>query len=337
MDREEILKISKPGDLFTQDESGCKYQYRKFAKYFHPDGTNSDEEVFEHITKLYNEALSLLEKKEWKKSNYLELKSDNGKTLQICYLTQIIFELGSAYVCRNHVIYVLDSNKEKYYLNYINRVNSIQYANDEMKNIFQKQIPDIQTYGKLSSGEYYIVIRKTKDVYPLGYVLSYFEEIPGKHLAWIISRLSSLCCFLEYNNLVQNGLDINSCFVSLKYHSIILLGGWWYTTKIKGSLIGTTREIFDLMPVKAKTEKIADKATDLESVKHIGRQLLKASTHQKIQQKTNIPTPIKDFLIRGSGSEAIDEMRVWDSALDNAYGVRTFIALDITEKQIYNK
>lgn len=335
LSKEKLKNAKKAGDIFDENESLCKARYRELTKIYHPDAKNGDRDLFEHITELYKKALELIQDGKWEKSNYISLKTDKNKHLQITYQTKYQFELGICYVCCKHVIYILEKDKEKYYRNYLEKVKSLKYATPEMETVMKRTMPLIISNGRLDTGEYYIVLSKTEDVYPLKNLLSYMNEIPGKHVAWIISRLSSICCYLEYNHFVHNGIDINSCFVSPKYHSILLFGGWWYTSKIGDRLLGTTKEIFDLMPVVAKTEKKANTITDLESVKLIGRTLFNEKTCRTLNERTDIPKPIKDFLIRGSGDDAITEMSIWDENLNKAYGQRKFIELNVTEKDIY--
>ena len=334
MTKEELLKIDKPGDLFDRNIIECKKKYKELIKEYHPDSKNGDTTVFEHITKLYEKAIGLLSNGLWEKSRYVEFKTSQNKTIMIEYQDLFLFELGTCYVCKTHIIYLLKSDKEKYYKNYIEKTKKLKYENNDMEKVFKICMPDIQTYGKLKTGEYYIVLKKTKDVFPLKNVLNYYKEIPDRHIAWILSRLSSIACFIQYNHLVHNGINIENCFISPKYHSILLLGGWCYTTKENEKLIGTTKEIYDLMPIKEKTKKISTIETDLESIKAIGRKLTGDEDYQKMLDK-NLPKPIFNFLTKGSSHSAFTEMEEWDKSLLKAYGERKFIPLYIDEKQIY--
>ena len=333
MEKEKILKIEKAGDLFDRDINLCKKKYKELVKVYHPD-VSGDTKVFEHITFLYKKAIDLLNKGLWEKSKYVEFKTEKNKTIMIEYQDLFLFELGTCYICRTHIIYILKSDKEKYYKNYIEKINDLKYENKDMREIFERCMPNIQSHGKLKTGEFYIVLRKTDDVYPLRNILFALKEIPDRHIAWMISRLSSIACFIQYNHIVHNGINIENCFVSPKYHSILLLGGWWYSVNENEKLIGTTKEIYNVMPSKQKNEKTANIETDLESIKLIGRKLTGNENYQSIIHK-NIPKPIIDFLIKGSSKSAFTEMEEWDETLLKAYGERKFIPFNITEKEIY--
>ena len=147
--------------------------------------------------------------------------------------------------------------------------------------------------------------------------------------------MHNICCFLKYNNIVHNGININNCFISPEHHAILLLGGWWYATKAEDKMIGTTKEIFDIMPILSKNNKKSSAITDLESIKLLGRTLNGYNNPRTFMKETDIPKPIAEFLIGGSGADAYKEFQTWDTVLDKGYGVRKFIPLSVTKKQIY--
>lgn len=330
----ELLKITYASDLFDDDIEICKKQYKAYSRKYHPDA-GYDRNCFIHISELYNQAIKQIEEGTWEKKNCIKQTCINGKQILFKYLYAFTFELGICYVCSKKIIYFLDADKKKYLDNAIKRINGLRYGNDEMKEVLSRCVPIIHSYGELKDYRHYLVLEKTEDVYPLKKLLEAMGEIPPEHVAWIISRLSSLCCFLEYNGLVHNGIDMNSCFISPEYHSVLLLGGWWYTVEDKKELIGTTKEIYDLMPVLPKSNKTANIATDLECVKKIGRNLFNEKTCRSLFTRTDIPADIIMFLAKGPESDAIKEMKIWDTYLENAYGVRKFIKLNITKNEIY--
>ena len=91
-------------------------------------------------------------------------------------------------------------------------------------------------------------------------------------------------------------------------------------------MIGMPREIYDVMPVRAKSDKVSSIHTDLESVKLIGRRL---------NDMKNEPSQIAAFLNSGSSVRAVDEFNKWSHALDAAYGRRHFVEMNISKSDIY--
>lgn len=338
MTAKEILSVTKCGDLFPYGEDEVKSKYKELVKEWHPD-TNSNPDalnVFTKITELYDRASELLENGQWEKTNYILISKDNGKKIVLNYDTYFDFELGTCYVTKTKIVYILGEDKEKYYNNAIQRINSIRYKDKKMEDDLSRFFPKIYQTFKTTSGEYVIVFDKPEGVYPLKNVFEYFgEKIDDRHVAWIISRLCNLTCYLKFNGLVHNGININNCFVSPKDHSILLIGGWWYTTKEDERMIGTTKDIFSIMSVSSKESKKSSSLTDLESVKLLGRQLLGETNCRKLSLDNSIPKPFIIFLTGGSCNNSYEEFTKWDKALEDSYGKRKFINMEI--KNLYER
>ena len=197
-----------------------------------------------------------------------------------------------------------------------------------MEKEFKRYFPEVVDTFELKTGEYCLVLKKDDTDFLLSDFLEYYsnqgKELDPKHCAWVVSRLSNICCFLKYNHLVHNGISLNNCFVSPKYHTIMLFGGWWYCVSEGEKLIGTQKSVYDVMPVKEKSEKKSTYQTDLECVKQIGRQLNRSLTK-----------PFENWVNKAASKDAFNEFDSWNKALYDSFGERKFIVLDISEKDIY--
>jgi hypothetical protein len=89
------------------------------------------------------------------------------------------------------------------------------------------------------------------------------------------------------------------------------------------------------MSVSAKGSKKSSSLTDLESVKLLGRQLLGEVNCRKLSLDTSTPKPFINFLIGGSGNNSYEEFGRWDKALQDSYGKRKFINMEI--KNLYER
>lgn len=335
----QILKATKPGDIFTNDFNIARSEYKALVKKYHPDVCKSPKakDIFQKITEFYNDALEEIANKTWSKTNLIKINKKSGKGVEITFLTTFNFELGVCYVCNNHIVYVFDSDKKKYRDNMVDILKTLKYRDREMEEEFSRYFPKIVDTYETAEGKYCVVLTKTPDVFPLKSLHEFYKgKIPDRHVAWIMSRLSNISCFLKYNGIIHNGISIENCYISPEHHAMMLYGGWWYAVKEKTNMIGTTKEIYDLMPVSAKSSKIASYITDLESIKYIGRSLLGDSNCRTLAAKATIPKSILEFLIKGSGDDAYKEFKDWDAALDKGYGIRKFIPLNVTKEQIYN-
>lgn len=208
MTTSEILLMKKAGDLFSNDLNKCKLEYKELAKRWHPDMNKDDtNNVFMKISELYNQALQLIESGQWEKSNYIQIKTTTNKNVAINFLDTYDFELGTCFVCEKFIIYQFFKDKKKYYDNAVNTISNLKYSNSNMEKEMSRFLPKIINQFVSTDGDYYMVIQKTPDVYPLKNLLNYFHgEIPDKHVAWMVSRLSNIACYLEHTGQVHNGL-----------------------------------------------------------------------------------------------------------------------------------
>lgn len=340
MDGNKILKMQKAGDLFPNDADKCKQKYKELVKEWHPDNSTKKNanDVFQHINKLYSEALEMITKGKWEKTNFVTLVTSSGKKIEISFSAHSKFELGETYVCSKHVIYIIDKDKEKYYKNAIERIKSIKYADKNMESKLSIFMPTIHNAYELDDGRHCLILKKTPDVYPLRNVLEYFKgKVPPKHTAWMISRLSNIACILGYNNIVHNGINIDNCYVSPEFHSIMLLGGWWYSVPVGEKMIGITKENYDVIPIVEKNKKVASYVTDLESIKMVGRKLLGHNIIRTLLNDNEIPSAYRNFLIEGASDDAVKEFKKWDKSLNDAYGKREFIKLELKKEDVYKR
>ena len=320
---------TKYGDIFKNDGHKLPIDYKNMCKLIHPDVCADPRatDAFARLQILYNEASECVGTSVWEGTNYIEIKTTAGKTLQIKYQYHCVFEIGEYYVCNRNIIYIFDFSKKKYYNNYIKSIKNIKFADKEMEKMFKPLFPTIVSEYNTKDEKHVIVLSKTTDVFPLRCVIENFYngQIPATHLAWMISRMMNIGCYLKFNGQVHNGINIDNMFVSLEYHTILLFGGWWYATNAGEPMIGTTREIYSIMPPKVKADKVSNSITDIESVKAFGRQYLEDTA----------PQAFKDFLNSGSGEDSMKEMEKWDEALLDSFGKRRFIKIDATVNQIY--
>lgn len=327
---EQIEKAVSCEDIFVNDKEKTKTIFKELAKKYHPDVSserNSDV-YFAKINELYKEALEKIEKGIWFEKDVLLLESINGKKYKLKYLRKHSFELGFFYIGRQHLIYVLDRKNKKFLDNALNVLRNLKYADAKMEKEFKRYFPQIVDTFELKTGEYCLVLKKDSTDFLLSDFVDFYKNqnkvVEDKHCAWIISRLNNIACFLKYNHLVHNGISLTNCFISPKYHTIMLLGGWWYCVPEGEKLIGTQKSVYDVMPVKEKSEKISTYKTDLECVKQIGRQLNK-----------NVPKPFENWINKAASNDAFKEFDEWNKVLYDSYGERKFIVLEISEKDIY--
>jgi hypothetical protein len=325
-----ILDMKYNGELFPENPVQAKSVFKNLVKAYHPDVSKLPHTVMEKINLLYDD----FNKNGWKLGDRVTIKDSSGlKELAISYLSHKSFELGEMYISGNSVACVINSKYRKYYDNAIEMIGSISYRDSKVENEIKKYMPNIFCKFETSDGDLCIGIRKTGDVFQLSDVLSFYKnKVPDRHVAWIISRLLNMCCYFYNSGIVHNGLSIDNCFISPQYHSIMVLGGWWYARRNNDPMIGTTKQVYSVVPIDIKTSKRSSIVTDIESTKLIARQLLGGNP-----TVADAPKPFVDFIKSGSEDNAYNEFAEWSKVLTDSYGTRKFVKMEISQKDIYNK
>ena len=318
---DEILNATYCGDMFDQDADHIREKYKQYVKLVHPDVCKlpNAQAAFEKLYKLYNSALDNLQKGTWEQNEVLWIAGSGIK-----YLNKKEFELGTRYVTRNEIIYIFNPGKEKYMQRYLRSIDAFRYANKDIQRKHDRLTPKVSH----SSADAIYLMKKATE-YPMDSAMAaYRYGFSGRDISWMISRMCNLVCYLHHVGLVHNGIKPENLFIDFENHSISLYGGFWYAVEEGCYMIGTSKDIYDLMPSNVKTSKLADIITDLESIKAIARKLIKDAK--------DVPKQIKDWANSGSSSDPVAEFHKWDRALEAAYGERKFVVFSANADEIYN-
>lgn len=332
---EKIINAKHYSDIFVADIYEIKRIYREAVKKYHPDVNKSISAVntVMKLNTLYEQALEALENKSWTEGFTIILNNNGITSYTFKYISEYDFELGKIYLTENSLIYLLDLEHISYYRNYLNIVLNLKYLNSDMEKEISRYIPNIKKY-EIYDNHCMIELVRTSDIHMLSDILLEKNgSIASEHIAWMLSRLNNILCFLRFNNLVHNGITLENCLVSPKYHTILLYGGWWYCVPEGGKLIGTTKSVYDVMSVKSKTDKIGEYRTDIESMKVIGKRLYGS----KYSELNYVPVHVLNWLESGSGNDALEEYKKWDTVLTKTWGVRRFVDFEVNINNIYNK
>ena len=326
----EIMSFNNPCELFPNSLEDSKTLYRELAKQFHPDVyKGSKKGIFAHITTLYNEAISMIEAGTWDHPYKILITSIDNKKYNLKFKTKIKFELGMMYITRTNVVYIIDS--EQYYNKYINTLKNIKYSNDNIRKNIKLSIPTITHNFKTSDNKYCIVVNKPEDVYPLQNIVDYYKNIDPRHVAWIMNRLYYFSCFLLSNGISLNDISMNTIFVCPSYHSIMVLGGWFYSTLLDENIKTVPKHTFNVLPAEIKKNKLTKTDIDQALIKQIGREICGDVSGMTLE-KNGIPKPMSDYLRLPVYKNPIDAYKEWDTKiLKESFGEKKFVVMDYKE------
>lgn len=336
---EQILKIpkTKPEKLFTYDD--YVNEVKVLRKKWHPDVCDHKDadKIAAHINILFDEAKKKIADNTWS-TNAVFVFAANGTVYQMKYKKHHPFELGDMYIGNTKVIYVIKDDYKRLYDNALTNIAGFKYASDKMKKEFQKFLPhDVLKYT--SDCGLVLVINKTKDLILLQDVLDHFEDhkMDKKHAMWVTSSLYNISAFLEFNGIAHNAISPMSVFISPEFHSVALLGGWWYARKHGAKLLGIPGNLMNLFPKKIIESKLADTKCDRLLIKGTAIQCLgdETMTGSKLLSSKELPKPLVHWLRQASNKSAVDEYKEWVSILTEQLGPRKFIEYKLTVDDIY--
>ena len=312
MTRDEILAIpiTAPGRLFHG--SNIKERYWELAQQWHPD-KKGDAEVFSHIGKLRDAALASI----------IEIKSKEGRKYRLAFLRRHLFELGEMFVCRRYVVFKIDNQYDDFILRGLKRLGSIHYPTAEFRKSLEMFFPKVEKII-VTKTDHWILIPKTDDVVLLKDLLDHAGKLPATAVAWIVSSLMNLACFLEITGICHNGITIETVFVTPPHHAVYLLGGWWYATEQGSPLRFLCPQIHAIAPRDVVRTKKSDIRVDLESIRAVARLCL-----------GDCPKPMGDYLTLPAPKSAMDDYGHWPEVLKESFGPRKFVKLPITAVDIY--
>jgi hypothetical protein len=242
------------------------------------------------------------------------------------------------YIGNSVILYLIDGINKGLVGNAQNVIRSFKYADERMKEEFSKYLPEILAVFEAYDNKFGVVVRKTKDLFMLKDILDYYDgKIPPRHVAWIMSSLYNLVCYLDYSKLSHNSITLDTYFVSPRFHSGALLGGWWYSVPQECRMIGVPEEIYSIMPPHVTYKKTGSILTDLESIRLIGRELLGDRNGTKLTETGGAPMQMIDWLRGAAAGNALMDYSKWDEILDESFGERRFIEMKIDDDDLYSK
>ena len=320
--RKEILSAKKYSDVFNENADIAKKEFREYCKLYHPDSDSSKEaaELFCIIQELYNNKhrVSVSNSTVNDTVTFKDKKTGKGFSLS----NPIIFNNGIAmiYHTATKVAMVYDKTYKKFFDNYIENVSKLKYEDSNMEKEFKRYFPKVLKHFETEDKQLCILLDKTPEVLSLGKIVRAYEskgeKFPERHAAWILNRLYNIECYLNFYHKVSNGLSIDNLWVSPEMHTILLFSGWEYTTDIDDTMIGCTKDVYKILPIKVKDTKRSQTITDLESIKSIGRILFKG--HKDLEY-------INNFLNSGTSDDVFKEWELYRGAIKKQFGKSEFI------------
>lgn len=326
------IPIDRP-ELLFKDPSTIKDDFKALAKKWHPDHSGGMADVFAHINILYEEAKTksnLL----WDNGTVVDMTTITGARFRMKYQYRNTFELGTYYVSRTTLMYVVNKRHKEIFNNALYTMKPV-FPDNKMATELKRFLPDLNTTLELKD-HLVMVLNKTPDVVPLRWVIEKYGKVPPKQAAWMLSSILNLCCALQVSGGTHNEISPDTLFVSIKHHSGLLLGGWWYSGKEGDKLELVPARTHKHMSRAALIEKKHSLALGIDLAKATIAEVLGDASGVGLRKDPDIPPEFISFLLQPvSDNDAFKVYKQWKSTvLPSMKYKKEFILWDIPQKDL---
>jgi hypothetical protein len=301
-----ILSAHWPEELFPATDH--RTTFIALAKDWHPDHNKDSQagDVFSKINALYENLTNKLSiGGQWGKGD-TEL-TPHGP---VSFLRKTKTEDGIAYVGLDHVTFVLNDSYQPF--------EGFRFASSGMATEMRKSVPE--NYKWLDS--HTLRVDKEVNYLSLRHIMDH-GTIPVDHVAWIVSRLCSICCWLEWMGRAHNAIHTDNLFVNPITHSVFVVGGWWHNQTLGQPLRTLPRSSYTFLTQRQKP--VATRMLDAECLRRVATELLGTQT---------CPKAMSDWLASVPHKSAIEDFLSWQAAKKNSFP-RRFVEWHLNVRDIY--
>lgn len=326
----DILAIpaSDPEKLFS-GPSAVKEEYHALAMRWHPDTSDEKrcDEVFNHIVTLHRAAEKKKTAGHWEYPGRLTIEG-RGSKYDMRYAKKHTFEYGDAYIGRTQMAFSFKREFDDLVDNTVRTIRTFPFASPGMLKEISRYLPPARPIFIETDDRRYLVFEKTEELILLRDLLEHQGgKIDPKHVAWIMSSLYNLACYLQYARLTHNDISLDTYLISPTYHSGVLLGGWWFSAKTASKMVALPSRSLALAPPDVLASKVASSRLDLALIRQLGRDLL--------GDIKNAPEPMRKWLSYASDGNAVRDYEEWKKVLTDSFGARRFVELKVSASDVY--
>lgn len=310
---------------FGRDEEKAEKLRRSLISQWHPD-RNSDPKaghVFDHIKKLYASA-----KRRFKKNGCsVVFVAPGDKRYQLTYERRFKIDEGTVYVGRQRISYQFAKEFADFALRSYDFIKKFPFFSPKMRKEMEQFLPKVNRHVTLNGGSEVLIMEKEAGYVPLQDVRDFLSDgVPPKHVAWMGSSILNSMCYMEICGFAHSALDVKHMLVDPVNHSIALYGGWWYAGYKNEPMYALPERSMRFAPHDIKHRKRHDNRLDQYLFREVLRELL---------GKQSIPKPMEDYIDLPPARNPIEDYERWVKVLEESFGKRRFVKLDIDPEDIY--
>lgn len=338
--RDKILAIPPdwPEKLFPSELADAKAQYRRLAAKWHPDRDGGDTKVMAHIQVLFSAAEKRIIDGTWRVHGLLRFRDLKGADFTLRYKKSRAFELGQMYYGDHVVAWALELKYEDLLRSALSVIEQLGFANADMRKEHGRYLPEVLSVTH-APDKFVVVMRKMADQYLLRDVLEHFGgRLEDRHVAWIVSSLLNLNCYLNWAGIVHHAFAPDTWFISPDNHSGALLGGWWYAVRAGQKVRALPTRTLNYGPRDLGAQKLSRRDTDSAMIRATGRELLGDISGSRLIMDKRAPKPMINWLLRPGRQDAFAEYDRWyNTILKQAFGSRRFVRMALSSSDFYKE
>ena len=338
---DDILDIPEdaPERLYSGADAAEK-EARRLEQKWHPDRCQAPRatDVFDRLRKLQAAAKRKIAEGTWETPGLLSIRSTAGAHFELRYSRKVALEVGTMFVGRNVVAFDIPHDNLDLLEDGERQVARLSYANDAMRKEFSRYFPEVVKKVETATGAL-LVLKKAPGELLLQDVLEFYKgKMPAAHVAWVISRLLNMACYLELQGKVaHNAIGPDTVFISPAEHTAHLYGGWWFATPLGAKMKAASQRLMLCAPPSVLQNKVGDTRTDMEMIQALGRELLGDPTGARLAKDASVPAALVDWLQLSTHQSAVATYKDWQSrVLIEAFGPRKFVPMDLTHDALYD-
>jgi len=339
---DDILKVppASPEKLFSS-AADAKKEYRALARRWHPDVNAGDPDaarVFAHVNAVWNVAEQLLAQGMWNEPNVIAIKANDGRNFRFRYRRHHEFELGDLYLGHSSIGFAVREEFDDLVLN-SSVATKFVYDTAKMEEECSRYLPTLSA-GFKAGDRTWVIYKSTRDLILAKDLLAHAGgKLAPKHVAWIVSALLNIACYLEWARKTHNAISLDTVLVSPKHHTCCLFGGWWYSRLVgaKTQALPTRSAAIAHWPADVMPHRPAGGILDLDLIRLTALELLGDPVGTRLAAAGTVPAPMLDWLRYPGSFQAKVEYARWHDALKKAFGGRRFVEMPISPSDVYGK